>query len=258
MGQRFIRLSPVAQHRTGFPDSLGLPSLGIAEWTEALLARSKQAPLNVYVGIGSSDDEWLYPLMEKVAEHAERIQELRFYMWSGADKCLGPLRRSCLPRLQALEIRGPPPCVAGNTLFNGEIPSLRRLDLANMTMSNLDTFPLSDLKFLSVQNLHPPRPTMVELLSILGCMHDLVDLYLHDALLGYCPLSNADLNGFRGINLPHLSRLWIRAPLSTIAGFLSCVSTPPKTEVRLRCINENITTPDDYSQLASCTKTPLI
>jgi len=172
------------------------------------------------------------------------------YMRSDADKCLDPLRRPCLPHLQVLEIHGPRPYVVDKALFSGGTPSLRGLDLTNVTMSNWHSFRLSNLKSLSMRNIYPSQPTMVELLSILGCMHDLVDLHLHDVFPSSRSLSNADLNAFHGINLPHLSCLWVCAPLSTVVGFLSCVNTPPKAEVRLRCKNENNTSPDDFSQLS--------
>jgi len=61
------------------PTLWGYLFLQSQQWTETLLARSKQVPLNISVGIGHPRDEWLYPLMEKVADHAERIQELRLY-----------------------------------------------------------------------------------------------------------------------------------------------------------------------------------
>ncbi|KAI9569805.1 hypothetical protein HD554DRAFT_452021 [Boletus coccyginus] len=223
-------------------------------WTEALLARSKQTPLKVSLEINYSEEEWLHSLMERVVDHAERIQELRLYLRGDVYWCLNPFLRPCLraPRLQVLEIRARLPYILEKSLFNGETPSLRKLDLTNVTMSNLHSFRLSDLKSLTMKDAFYSGPTMVEFLSTLCCLRDIEDLHIHNALPSANRfLASADFDAFRGINLPHLSRLWIYAPLSTVVGFLSCVNTPPKTEMRLGCGNESDTSPDDYSRFSS-------
>ena len=89
---------------------------------------------------------------------------------------------------------------------------------------------------------------MVEFLATLSYMPDLTRLYLEDALAsaaGYLSSS-----AFKKINLPHLSRLLIVAPLSTVITLLSCVNIPLKTEVRLRCDSEHDSSPDDYTLLS--------
>ena len=225
-------------------------------WIEALLARSKQAPLKISMVICSMGDWRLRPLMERVTDHAERIQELRFYLRRGVHECLNPFLRPCLrvPRLQVLEIQTSLPCsiAVGKTLFNGETPSLRELNLTNASMSNWHSFRSSDLRSLRAKNLFHCRPTMVEFLSTLCCLRNIVDLHLDNSLPSADSfLASTDFDAFQGINLPHLSRLWIHAPLSTVVGFLSCVNMPPKTEMMLGCEKENSTSPDDYSRLSS-------
>jgi hypothetical protein len=156
------------------------------------------------------------------------------------------------PRLQVLEIQGHNSFTSAQRIFNGETPSLRKLNLTNVDMPWY-SFQLSNLISLSVENVcHPFQPTMVELLSILSSMLDLMDLCLCVALPSARSfLASGDINAFQGINLPRLSRLLIRAPLSTVIAFLSCVNMPPKAAMQLCCDDEDNTTPDDYSRLSS-------
>ncbi|KAI9458719.1 hypothetical protein HD554DRAFT_2138517, partial [Boletus coccyginus] len=221
------------------------------QWTEALLTRSKQTPLYISVTIGDPEDDLLYLLTKKVANHAERIQELHLYLEGDPEECLDSFRQPRLrvPHLQVLKIQSHLPSFVGEILFNGETPSLRKLDLI-YAETPWHSYRLSNLKSLSVRHHDHFQPTMVEFLSTLGCMRDLVDLHLHDALPSFHSLSNVDLNAFQGIDLLHLSRLWIGASPSTVVTFLSCVNTPPNTEMRVHCKNEGITSPNDYSQLS--------
>ena len=184
-------------------------------WTKELLARSQNTPLKISIGTHYPLEEWTDPFLEKVADHAEDIQELRLHLWSDSHKAWGldPFLRPCsrAPRLQVLEIRGYNSFSLVQRTFHGETPSLRKLDLTAVDIP-WHSFRLSALVSLNVMDIrHPFRPNTVELLSALSSAHDLVDL------------------AFQDINLHHLSRLVIHAPLSTVVASLSCVNTPPKT-----------------------------
>ncbi|KAN0097041.1 hypothetical protein V8E55_001487, partial [Tylopilus felleus] len=74
---------------------------------------------------------------------------------------------------------------------------------------------------------------------MLSCMQDLRHLDLDYALArasGY--LSSAAFDAFQKFGLPHLSRLSISAPLSTVIALLSCVNFPLETEVGIKCRHE--------------------
>jgi hypothetical protein len=70
---------------------------------------------------------------------------------------------------------------------------------------------------------------------MLSYIPDLIHLYLEDALAGAPSfLSSSAFNISQKIYLPHLSRLWTVAPLSTVTiPLLSCVNIPLSTQVRL-------------------------
>lgn len=95
------------------------------------------------------------------------------------------------------------------------------------------------------------QPTTEELLAMLRSMQDLTELYLDDALASATSfLSGAAFNSSQKIDVPHLSRLLIAAPLSTVVAFLSCVNIPLNTEVRLQCYHERDSSLDDCTLLA--------
>ena len=231
------------------------PFMGSPWCTKVLLARSGRVPLKICIGISFQLQQWsgqFRPFMEKVADRAEHIQELCLHLWD-LYTCLVAFLRPCsrAPRLQVLEIRGHGPLSSVERIFNGETPSLRKLDLTNVDMP-WHSFQLSNLISLSVENVRNPfQPTMVEHLTALRSMHDLVDLHLCDALPSARSfLADADINTFQTVNLPHLSRLLIHAPLSTVVAFLSCVNMPPGAEMKLYCEDEDETIPDVYFRLS--------
>ena len=183
-------------------------------WIDELLARSKQISLKICLclafcyPLGESR-----PLMEKVADHAEHIEELRLHLCGNFNQGLDPFLRPCsrVPRLQVLDIQGYFSAWCGESLMEKPYPS---------------------------------RPTMAEL-STLSSMHDLVNLRLCVALP-----SPPSFLAYADINLPRLSRLLIRAPLSTVVALLSYVNTPPRTEMKLYCNDEDNTTPHLYFRLS--------
>ncbi|KAF8555350.1 hypothetical protein OG21DRAFT_911422 [Imleria badia] len=70
-------------------------------------------------------------------------------------------------------------------------------------------------------------------------------------LLATSVLSSTAFNTLQNVNLPHLSRLLIAAPLSTVVAFLSCVNTPSNAKFRLECHSEYNPSLDDYFLLSS-------
>ncbi|KAG6373846.1 hypothetical protein JVT61DRAFT_5997 [Boletus reticuloceps] len=152
-----------------------------------------------------------------------------------------------LSRLRKLQIS-----VSFPALFNGDTPALRTLKLSccpvpwySLKLNGLTTLNLRLVPSQFQQN-------MVEFLATLSFMQDLRRLYLHHAVASAAAfLSSAVFHTFQKINLPHLSRLLIGAPVSTVIAFLACVNIPMKTEVRLDCGFEDGVSLHDYASLFS-------
>ncbi|KAF8138883.1 hypothetical protein EV363DRAFT_1315063 [Boletus edulis] len=223
-------------------------------WTEELLARSKQAPLKLLVNTRFLCTNWVLRSVEQVLDHVERIQELGLY-FSESFQSHHILSRlsSRAPHLQNLELlvlptplsshlaadRSNPHMLEWFSLppFGGDTPSLRTLVLSGCPVPWY-LFELSGLKTLILREIIPVkfRQNTVEFLATLSCMQDLTHLHLENALASAADcLSSATFHTFQKFDLPHLSRLFIAAPLSTIVALLSRVSVPLKAEINLRC-----------------------
>ncbi|KAF8123762.1 hypothetical protein EV363DRAFT_1587121 [Boletus edulis] len=226
-------------------------------WTEVLLARSKQASLKIRVNL-------VYLLCTSpvlscvgiVMNHVERIQGLCLRLPAPLIQH-GVLSRlsSRAPRLQYLDITVEypnSPVEWSSLLFDGDPPALRTLRLAACAVP-LYSFRLSALTVLRLADIPVQfQQDMEEFLATLSCMQDLKYLYLYDALpsaTGF--LSSAVFKTFEKIDLTHLSRLRIRAPLSTTVTLLSCINIPLKTQVRLECKSEPNSSLDHYALLRS-------
>ncbi|KAF8555363.1 hypothetical protein OG21DRAFT_1507775 [Imleria badia] len=223
-------------------------------WTEEFLDRSRKASLKIRVRLPYAKDasRWL-DTVEKVMHHVERIQELSLDLPDAySDKVLLRLS-SRAPRLQNLKISlRNYPSESSVVLFDGDTPALHTLELSSCPV------PLSSLKLSGLTTLklcRMPlrlRHNIEELLATLSCMQDLVRLYLDRALTNATGfVSSAAFNALQKIKSPHLSRLLIAAPLSTVAAFLSCVNFPRNAKVRLQCHTNDDSSLDDYSRLSS-------
>jgi len=226
-------------------------------WTDELLARSKQASLKLHL-------IWKFPIpthtelrfLEKIMNHVERIQEFRLHLPVACSdhgffsKLSSPAPRLQTPHISSADLawrwQWPP------VLFDGDTPALRMLELTScpvrwysLKLSGLTTLSLRCVPVSVQQNT-------AEFLATLGCMQDLTYLYLDDALASAAGfISSATFSTFQKINLPHLSRLLIIAPLSTVIALLSCVNIPLKTQVRLQCRSEPGFSIDGYTLLSS-------
>ncbi|KAF8555362.1 hypothetical protein OG21DRAFT_1483915 [Imleria badia] len=185
--------------------------------------------------------------------HVERIQDLCIQLSAGAltHKIYSklPLRA---PRLQNLKISVVHTLEPFPILFDGDPPALRTLELSDCPVP-LYSFKLSGLTTLALQYV-PSRfqQDMEELLATLSCMQDLTHLYLEDAIASIGgSLSSGAFNDSQTINVPHLSRLLIAAPLSTVIVFLSRVNIPLDAEVRLQCYRERISPPNDHTLVSA-------
>ncbi|KAF8420965.1 hypothetical protein L210DRAFT_3573896, partial [Boletus edulis BED1] len=196
-------------------------------WTDELLARSGQA-------------------VEKVMDHLERIQELCL------DQVLSKLS-SCAPRLQNLEMTFQPPSPEWPPLlFDGVPPVLHTLKLSycSVPLSSFKLNALTTLGLCFVPNQF--KQNIEEFLAVMGYMKDLKHLYLDQALASATGfLSSAVFRTFEKIDLPHLSRLLIGAPLSTSVALLSCVNIPLKTTIKLECDSEPDFPFDNHALLCS-------
>ncbi|KAF8433056.1 hypothetical protein L210DRAFT_427098 [Boletus edulis BED1] len=224
-------------------------------WREALLARSRQASLKIRGNLLALPDEsrWL-KMVETVMDHVERIQELRLKLPASytTHQILSKLS-SRAPRLQNLKIM-----VADSSsewpslLFDGDPPALHTLELSDCAVP-LSSFKLNALTTLALHDVPVRfRQNIEEFLAALGCMQDLEDLYLYNALnSGTGFLSSAVFEYKNKIELPHLSCLLISAPLSTTVALLSCINFPLDTKTCLTCGLESSSFSDNYALLCS-------
>ncbi|KAF8555402.1 hypothetical protein OG21DRAFT_1496351 [Imleria badia] len=231
------------------------PFIMSPRWTEELLARSKQAPLTIYLNANHSDKiSARSHFMEQVINHLERIQELRLHLWISDRQILSNLT-SPPHHLQNLVIWAPNASSEWelpSVLFNGDTPALRTLELSRCPVAWY-SFKLSGLKTLSLYHL-PARfqQNTGDLLATLRCMPDLTHLHLQGALASAAGfLSSTTFHTFHKFNLPHLSCLLIGAPLSTVVAILSCVDIPLKTEIRLEFDLEGGSFFGDHAALCS-------
>ena len=225
-------------------------------WTDELLSRSKQASLKLAVSLNRWDTKRLASchFMEQSINHIERIQVLRIRLPPRDLQFLSKLSPR-VPRLQHLEVSTEAyPREWSSLLFDPDTPALRTLKLTgcpvpwySLKLSSLTTLHLCHLPNWFQQNT-------TEFLATLGCMQDLRDLYLNNALANTTGfLSSAAFHNFQKINLPHLSQLVLYAPLSTQIALLSCVNIPLETKIRLGPdyrLEENVS-PLDYAPLCS-------
>ena len=214
-------------------------------WTDELLARSKTAPLKVRVDSDYPKPSQELNLLEKVAPQTGRIQDLRLRLTRREAERILSLFSSPAPLLQTLQISversnylGEPGLVSG-ALFDKYTPVLRKLELTNYAFP-LTCPTLRGVTSLRLRDLGTSfRPTLAELKVALGRMQNLAHLHLENALPS--ARGNSISQSFEDserLSFPHLSRLSIVAPFTTVVLLLSCFDIPLKTEVRLRCCYE--------------------
>ena len=225
-------------------------------WTEVLLSRSKHAPLRIHV----KTDNWLriipeYHFVEEVVNHVDRVEELHLYLafnrsdYSFFSKFSTPARR--LQNLLIITRTIPADWEWPTVLFDGDTPALRTLELMFRPVSwyslNLSALTALCLHFIPA----PFHQNTTDLLAILRCLQNFTRLYLENSLASAADfLSTTAFHACQKFSLPHLSRLWITAPCSTVIALLTCVKIPLKTEVRIECRFEDGSSFDDYFSLS--------
>lgn len=137
--------------------------------------------------------------------------------------------------------------------FDGDTPTLRTLVFSNCPVP-WHSFKRNSLTTLLLRHdFITSEQKLGEFLALLSCMQELAQLCLSHFLSGSRDFnSSAALSNVQKINFPKLSLLEIKAPLSTVVAFLSCVNIPSQTEVYLCCIHEYDLfpfSPDDYALL---------
>ena len=223
-------------------------------WTEEFLDRSKTAPLKIRITVPYTTQvsRWV-TTVEKVMQHAERIQELSLDLPGiHGEEILSKLS-SPAPRLRTLRIAlGSSLSEQPLVLFDGDTPALRTLEFSDCPVLP-SSLKLNGLTTLKLFYFHlRPQQNVQELLATLSCMQDLAQLHLDGALnhpVGF--LSSATFNTFQKVNLPRLSRISIAAPLSAVIAFLSCINNSSNAEFRLECHCEDDPSMDNYSLLSS-------
>ena len=214
-------------------------------WTNELLARSKEAPLRVCIDSEYPKQSKELYLLERVAPQARRIQDLCLRLTRREAERILSMFSSGAPLLQTLRVcversnyLAEPALVSG-PLFQGDIPALRKLELTNYAVP-LSSLTLCRLTTLRLRDLGAScQLTLAELQVALSRMQNLAHLHLENAL----PSAIRGPTGwsFEGpdkLSFPRLSRLSVVAPFSTVVLLLSCLDIPLKTDVRLRCCFE--------------------
>ncbi|KAF9232489.1 hypothetical protein BU15DRAFT_81176 [Melanogaster broomeanus] len=123
-----------------------------------------------------------------------------------------------------------------DTLFSTETPALQTLELyrCHISWSSPIFTGLTTLRLREIAS--SSQPTITELLAMLRHMPDLAHLCLENALSSAKDiLTGRDSLLSECLDLPHLSRLALVAPFSTVVVFLSNVTVPLMTEIRLCC-----------------------
>lgn len=216
------------------------PFITSPRWTEELMARSKNASLKAHVNLNRLVRTYRsLRFIRQLGDHAERIKELRLEL---RGTCIETISKfsSRAPRLEYLKISVDHRCpnlMLSSVPFCGDTPVLRTLELSGCPMPWY-LFKLSGLKTLRLHDIPAPfQPNMAKFLDMLGCMQCLRHLYLEDALgCASSFLSSATFRTVQKINLPHLSRLLVSAPISTVVALLSCsVDILSTAELRLEC-----------------------
>ncbi|KAF9232496.1 hypothetical protein BU15DRAFT_81183 [Melanogaster broomeanus] len=194
-----------------------------ARWTEELLSRTKMLPVRIRINVGHWDREEMI-FLEQVTTDVTRIpgsflgapsQPRGRGLFQTVDTCAALAHVASFlerhPVLQVLE------------LYHCHVP------WSSPIFTALTSLRLRDIASSS-------QPTITELLAMLRHMPDLAHLYLENALPGAeDTLNNQHSLLSECLDLPHLSRLALVAPFSTVVVFLSNVIVPLKTEIRLCC-----------------------
>ncbi|KAF9245224.1 hypothetical protein BU15DRAFT_41300 [Melanogaster broomeanus] len=218
-------------------------------WTEELLSRSKMAPLKIRMDMRYSKQSHESRFLEKVVAYAERIQDLSLRLTRHTAEEILPKLSSRAPFLKTLHVTVEKSGYLGerhvvlDTLFNGDTPALRTLELSNCHISWSSSV-LGGLTSLRLRDLtSSSQPTVTELIAMLRRMPNLVYLYLENALAS----ANQFILDSKNLDLPRLSRLALIAPSSAIIAFLTRVHIPLETEARIRCRYEDSN--NDYTPL---------
>ncbi|KAF9238630.1 hypothetical protein BU15DRAFT_75082 [Melanogaster broomeanus] len=210
-------------------------------WTEELLSRSKTVPLRIHIDVPFGFQEAMI-FFEKVTTDITRIQDLSLKLPPDLAQGFFSKLLTPAPLLHTLRLRMPSldeDAVCPDTLFNRETPALRTLELhhCRIPWSSPIFTALSTLKLRSID--WSSRPTMTELLAMLRHMPDLAHLHLENALRNAKDaLTSQHSLLSESLDLPHLSRLALVARFSAVAMFLSNVTVPLKTEIRLFCYSD--------------------
>ncbi|KAF9241062.1 hypothetical protein BU15DRAFT_73546 [Melanogaster broomeanus] len=190
-------------------------------WTDELLSRSKMVPLRIRIDGVFSDQEAMI-LFEKVTTDVTRIQDLSLEL---------PTLPCNLVEGILSKLSTPAPLLHTLRL------SLRTLELnhchipwSSPVFTALSTLRLRDIASSS-------QPSMTELLAMLRHIPDLAHLYLENALSSAEDiLASQRYLLSECVDLPQLLRLALVAPFSTVVVFLSNVTIPSKTELRICCL----------------------
>ena len=173
----------------------------------------------------------------------------------GAEPCRTNPRT--LPRLSlyALRLQTLDLCslFSPSAIKYGDILPLHTLKLTACPLPWHSSFNLTGVTTLFLR--HIPSSCLqspLEFLATLNGIQALVVLHLENTFpYARGLLSSGAFDVFAILSLPCLARLFVAAPLSTVAAFLSCVNIPSKTQLELQIESEVGSSMDDYAQLPS-------
>ncbi|KIJ65654.1 hypothetical protein HYDPIDRAFT_39574 [Hydnomerulius pinastri MD-312] len=208
-------------------------------WTDVLLSRSKSAPLVVAVSLFSPTPR-LIAMVEKTLSHMWRVQRLQLVLGRDTFDQLSSKLAAPAPVLQYLSVNGlyykgdTPVLLDG--IFLSKVPHLRivELDGCRTPWSSPVLSGLTGLKLT-----HFPRdsqPTMVELLTILRRMPELVDLCLKMRRdVPFDLTTTLVASSQQLVHLLRLSAFTIAGPVNGVLWLLSHLKYPDQTDFRVEC-----------------------
>ncbi|KAI0263190.1 hypothetical protein BC834DRAFT_887857 [Gloeopeniophorella convolvens] len=236
-------------------DIKGFPTKN--KWIPEMVARSKDAPLNVSLKVEPLDKR----LLSMFLRHLPRIRELALPGLSPSQAGEGVIRKILTheaPILERFTLRSPgdgkktSPIVPNEVgLFRGHgAPRLREVTLygVNLPWSSFSRSPLTHLDV----RLSPGFPSMPSLggiehlMGVLTGCPTLELLSLHHCL----PSTPSTLDQTSTVDLPKLQRLALTDTSNEITRMLEHLKLPPSSSLDIRCVNPSPTQGNPTSVLS--------
>jgi hypothetical protein len=199
------------------------------EWTQELLGRSKQMPLNIGRHVAACRPKNLDLVLDLVPQCRSFCLEVEAL----TERFLNAIQKPA-PHLEVFGVHLKWEGEAGVTtlpkiLFNGDAPKLREVHL-KWCRFDITTPAFSQLTCLEVSWAHGfVGPTVLEWLNLLNNIPRLKKLLISESISKALPSTEP----LPRAQLPHLSDLSLSEPLAECSSFLSHIDIPPLDKLSL-------------------------